>query len=94
MTKTYDVIRGDGRTVKVTVPAREEQADETYCEVCEVEDEPLTVPTPGWPFRVCRDCADAWDEMQADDPLGADFTVDLAEIRRFGATAFDLRGQG
>lgn len=67
MMQTYDMIRGDGRTVKVTVPAREE-AEETWCEVCEeAEGEPLTVPTPEWPFRTCRGCTDSFDDDIAPD---------------------------
>lgn len=90
MTKTYDVIRGDGRTVKVTVPPREE-AEAVYCEVCEdAEGEPLTVPTPEWPFRTCSACSEGFDDIGADDPEAAAMMVDLAAIRRFGATAFDL----
>lgn len=90
MTKTYEVIRGDGRTVKVTVPPREE-ADETCCEVCEeAAGEPLTIPTPEWPFRTCRDCTDGFEDIETDDPEGAEMMIDLAVIRRFGATRFDL----
>jgi hypothetical protein len=86
--KTYEVIRGDGRLVRVTVPR--EEAEETWCEVCEEADgEPLTVPTPDWPFRACSVCAEGFDEIEADDPEGAAMMVDLAAIRRFGATAFD-----
>jgi hypothetical protein len=90
MTKTYEVVRSDGRFVKVTVPPRE-KAEDTYCEVCEgAEGEPLTIPTPEWPFRACSACAEGFDEIEADDPEAAAMMVDLAAIRRFGATAFDL----
>lgn len=87
---TYDVFRGDGRLVKVTVPPREEAA-ESFCEVCEEADgEPLTVPTPAWPYRTCRGCTDAWDEMYAEDPEACEMANDLAAIARFGKPAFEL----
>jgi len=89
-TKTYEVVRGDGRVVKMTIPAREE-AEETWCEVCEeAEGEPLTVPTPEWPYRTCRACADGYDDIACDDPEAAAMMNDLAAIRRFGATAFEM----
>jgi hypothetical protein len=91
MTKTYDMFRSDGRMVAVTVPPREE-AEETYCEVCEeAEGEPLTVPTPEWPFRACSGCSEGFDEIEADDPEAAAMLIDTTAIERFGATAFDLK---
>lgn len=89
MTKSY-LVWGRGRQVRVTVPPREE-AEETWCEVCEeAEGEPLTVPTPEWPFRTCRACTDGHDDIVADDPEAAAMMRDLAAIQRFGATAFEL----
>ena len=78
----------------MSVPAREEP-EALYCEVCEeAEGEPLTVPTPAWPFRTCSACAEGFDDIEADDPEAAAMMLDLASIRRFGATAFDLDDGG